>query len=97
MNRFVWCAKRPANNGNLRPRHCDGRASVDLDRNANPIIGYALIISVELFSVSTTVTTTIGKAFFIAAPAVDAGSLVSNEVLTCPSTFKRNRLSMGRA
>ena len=37
------------------------------------------------------------KSFFIAAPAVDAGSLVSNEVLICPSTFKRNRLSMGRA
>jgi len=37
------------------------------------------------------------KSFFIAAPAVAAGSLLSNEVLICPSTFKRNRLSMGRA
>jgi len=74
-----------------------GAASVDLDRTSIQIVVYALMISVKPFSVSVTVTTTTGKAFFIAAPAVAAGSLLSNEVLICPSTFKRNRLSMGRA
>jgi hypothetical protein len=55
------------------------------------------MISVVCSCVSTTVTTTSGKAFLIAAPAVAAGSLLLNERLICPSTRKRNRSSVGRA
>ena len=46
--------------------------------------------SVVCFSVSTTVTTTMGQAFFITAPAVAASSLLLNERLICPSTLKRS-------
>src|SRR5262249_11864114 len=35
---FRMVRKKTRARRNLRPRHCDGRASVDLDRNANPII-----------------------------------------------------------
>jgi hypothetical protein len=55
------------------------------------------MISVVPCWLSTTLTTTIGKAFFITTPAAGAGSLVPNEVLICPSTLKRSRFSMGRA
>jgi hypothetical protein len=51
--------------------------------------GYALTTSMILSSVSSTVTATIGKAFFIALAAVIAGSLLLNDCLSCPST--RNR------
>jgi hypothetical protein len=92
---FLW-STCVALDGHGRPRIIAlARQSVELNCNSNRL--YALMISVEPFSESVTVTTTTGKAFFIAAPAVAAGSLVSNDVLICPSTFKRNRLSMGRA
>jgi hypothetical protein len=35
-------------------------------------------------------------SFFITAPAVAASSLLLNERLICPSTFNRNRSSVGR-
>jgi hypothetical protein len=58
---------------------------------------YAFTTSMRLSAVSSTVTTTIGKAFLIVFPAVIAGSLLLNDRLICPSTRNRNRSSMGRA
>ena len=58
---------------------------------------YGLMTSVVPPSVSSIVTATIGKAFFIALPAVIAGSLLLNDRLICPSTRNKNRSSMGRA
>jgi hypothetical protein len=48
-------------------------------------------------AVSSIVTTTTGKAFLIAPPAVIAGSLLLNDRFVCPSTRNRKRSSVGRA
>ena len=78
---------------NVRARYPFTLLSVETCRRQR----YALTTSMVLSLVSSTVTATIGKAFFIALAAVIAGSLSLNDRLSCPSTRNRNRSSMSRA